>query len=283
MYSKLAEELKLAREKSQLSPEFIAQKIKIDLKFLRMMEKGDFTFLPEIYIKAFLKEYARLVGLDENQTLKKYELAKEGKDFSEEVLSEEIVKETKKQVTTETVKTNIVEDYDKSREEEPEHSKNNRKSVLMAFSSGAVILTLFLVYIVFFYESTDKIITEKPYEEIIRESKKRFEEEPQKTDNSRNDSDSLFLAFKAFDSSWLQVVFDGNETKEYYLYPKNSLEITAGESFNLTIGNSYGVDVFLNGEKIDVKGKTSAVSRVIIDREGIKPINIKTSVTKPVE
>ena len=71
MFSKLAEELKLAREKSQLTPEYIAQKIKIDLKFLRMMEKGDFTFLPDIYIKAFLKEYARMVGLDENLIIKK--------------------------------------------------------------------------------------------------------------------------------------------------------------------------------------------------------------------
>lgn len=283
MYSKLAEELRLAREKSQLSPEFIAQKIKIDLKFLRMMEKGDFTFLPDIYIKAFLKEYARMVGLDENQIIKKYEMAKEGKVFSEEIIDEEIIKETKEEETAEKVKATIVDEYDRSVADESGHSKNNRKSVFMAFSSGAVIIVLFLIYIIFFYESTDKIIIEKPYEEIIRESKKRFEEEPKKVDNVRDASDSLLLAFRAFDSSWLQVVFDGKEIKEYYLYPKNTLEIMAGESFNLTIGNSYGVDVFLNGEKIDVKGKTSAVSRVIIDREGIKPVNIKTSVNKPVE
>lgn len=281
MFSKLAEELKLAREKSQITPEFIAQKIKIDLKFLHLMEKGDYSFLPEIYIKAFLREYARIVGLDEQLILKKYELAKEGKDYSvttdlsevklQSVNTTDEVKETQKPVPK---KTTIIDDYDRSGSDS-RTKNNNQKNLVLVVTSGAVIITLFLVYMFVFYDSTDKIIAEKSYEEVLRESKKRFEEEPVKVENSSLTSDSLLLAFRAFDSSWLKVTFDENETKEYYLYPKNTLEIKAGESFNLTIGNSFGVEVYLNGEKIDIKGKSSAVSRVIIDRDGIKPVSIK--------
>lgn len=283
MFSKLAEELKLAREKSQITPEFIAQKIKIDLKFLHLMEKGDYSFLPEIYIKAFIKEYARIVGLDENQTMKKYELAKEGKGFSEatdlpevklqsKTTADDEVKEIPKPILP---KKTVIDDYDTSGSDNRSKNGNNQKNLVLAVTSGAVIIILFLVYIFVFYDSTDKIIAEKSYEEVLRESKKRFEEEPVKVENSSLASDSLLLAFRAFDSSWLKVTFDENETKEYYLYPKNTLEIKAGESFNLTIGNSFGVEVYLNGEKIDVKGKSSAVSRVIIDRDGIKPVNVK--------
>jgi cytoskeletal protein RodZ len=281
MFSKLAEELKIAREKSQITPEFIAQKIKIDLKFLHLMEKGDYSFLPEIYIKAFLREYARIVGLDEQLILKKYELAKEGKDYSvttdlsevklQSVNTTDEVKETQKPVPK---KTTIIDDYDRSGSDS-RTKNNNQKNLVLVVTSGAVIITLFLVYMFVFYDSTDKIIAEKSYEEVLRESKKRFEEEPVKVENSSLTSDSLLLAFRAFDSSWLKVTFDENETKEYYLYPKNTLEIKAGESFNLTIGNSFGVEVYLNGEKIDIKGKSSAVSRVIIDRDGIKPVSIK--------
>ncbi|HPI38878.1 MAG TPA: helix-turn-helix domain-containing protein, partial [Ignavibacteriaceae bacterium] len=280
MFSKLAEELKIAREKSQITPEFIAQKIKIDLKFLHLMEKGDYSFLPEIYIKAFLREYARIVGLDEQLILKKYELAKEGKDYSvttdlsevklQSVNTTDEVKETQKPVPK---KTTIIDDYDRSGSDS-RTKNNNQKNLVLVVTSGAVIITLFLVYMFVFYDSTDKIIAEKSYEEVLRESKKRFEEEPVKVENSSLTSDSLLLAFRAFDSSWLKVTFDENETKEYYLYPKNTLEIKAGESFNLTIGNSFGVEVYLNGEKIDIKGKSSAVSRVIIDRDGIKPVSI---------
>ena len=56
MFTKFAEELKEARTKSQLTLQHIASKTRIDLKFLEYMEKGNFNFLPDLYIKAFIKE-----------------------------------------------------------------------------------------------------------------------------------------------------------------------------------------------------------------------------------
>jgi cytoskeletal protein RodZ len=90
MLNKFAEELKAARTERNLTLQQIAAKTRIDLKFLEEMEKGNFSFLPELYINAFLKEYVRLVGLDENLMLKKFAAAKSGKEFYEhEEISED--------------------------------------------------------------------------------------------------------------------------------------------------------------------------------------------------
>ena len=62
MLNKFSEELKEARIKNGLTLQQIAAKTRIDLKFLENLENGNFAFLPELYIKAFIREYAKLVG-----------------------------------------------------------------------------------------------------------------------------------------------------------------------------------------------------------------------------
>ena len=57
MFDKLSEELKAARIRSGLSLQLLAAKTRIDLKFLENIEDGNFSFLPELYVKAFLKEH----------------------------------------------------------------------------------------------------------------------------------------------------------------------------------------------------------------------------------
>ena len=70
MLDKFADELRLQRESSGLTLQQLANKTRIDLKFLEAIDQGNFAFLPDIYVKAFLKQYAKTIGLDENITLK---------------------------------------------------------------------------------------------------------------------------------------------------------------------------------------------------------------------
>ena len=66
MLENFAEELKCCQRKLNLSLQQFAAKTRIDLKFLEAIEDGDFTFLPDIYVKAFIKDYSNIVGLDRN-------------------------------------------------------------------------------------------------------------------------------------------------------------------------------------------------------------------------
>ena len=84
MFDELANELKTAREQNSMSLAQVSNKSKIDIKFLEAMEQGDFAFLPDLYVRAFIKNFAKTVGLDENKIFKKYEAAKLGIPYVEE-------------------------------------------------------------------------------------------------------------------------------------------------------------------------------------------------------
>ncbi|HDY88292.1 MAG TPA: hypothetical protein ENH82_09310 [bacterium] len=60
----LYEELKQIRQNKGISLEEISTKTKIRLDFLEKIEEGDFSVTPMPYIRAFLREYAEIVGID---------------------------------------------------------------------------------------------------------------------------------------------------------------------------------------------------------------------------
>ena len=82
MLNKFAQELKESREKADITLQNLSARSRLDIKFLQSIEKGDFSFLPELYVKAFIKDYAKFIGLDVNETIKKYEAAKKGIDYN---------------------------------------------------------------------------------------------------------------------------------------------------------------------------------------------------------
>lgn len=65
------EELKEIRLKKNISLKKISEKTKIRLDFLEKLEDGDYSFVPAPYLRAFLREYGEMVGVDPNLVLKK--------------------------------------------------------------------------------------------------------------------------------------------------------------------------------------------------------------------
>ncbi len=119
MLKKFAEDLKAYREKKKITLLQIANETRIHISNLERMENGEFNFLPPPYIRAFLKQYIKSLGLDEKETLYNFDLAKSGRyqpisnedDKKEEVINEseknteEPVKEKNKSQETETIET----------------------------------------------------------------------------------------------------------------------------------------------------------------------------------
>jgi cytoskeleton protein RodZ len=64
--------LRRAREAAGLSLEDLHERTRISLKNLRLIESGDFPSIPQTYVRAFVREYARNVGLDEEDTISAY-------------------------------------------------------------------------------------------------------------------------------------------------------------------------------------------------------------------
>jgi hypothetical protein len=66
------EALRQAREEAHLTLEEVYERTRISIKHLRAIEAGDFPAVPQTYVRAFIREYAQLVGLDDVETLAAY-------------------------------------------------------------------------------------------------------------------------------------------------------------------------------------------------------------------
>ncbi|MGA7838936.1 MAG: helix-turn-helix transcriptional regulator, partial [Ignavibacteriaceae bacterium] len=190
MLEKFAEELREAREKNKITLQQIAQKSRIDLKYIEAIDRGDFSFLPELYVKAFIKQFAKIVGLDEQVTIKKYEAAKTGKTPKEEMepeKPEEIKKEavSEKPVNDKKAEAPKIQQPVKSFQESTEKKSGaeevsflerikSDKAILAGVIGGALVIILVVVYFFFIMPESDIIVAEKPYDEVRKENQQRY-------------------------------------------------------------------------------------------------------------
>jgi len=280
MLDKFAEELREQREKSGITIQQIAAKTRIDKKFLEAIDQGNFSFLPELYVKAFIKEYAKVIGLDEEETIKKFLIAREGKDYNEVLEQERIEKEKlaeqKKQETIQSkpvkpvVKSAPVKSYydDSLNKKEQSDSDADKTKLLYAAIAGSAVFVIVLLYIFVFSKTDEIIVEETPIEEIVSDNSQRFEEET--TDNSKNNltTDSLMLEIFSSETTWVNIFPDNSQPIEFILYPNLSRKISAQNTIAATIGNSGGVTLKLNNNPIEFSGRAKSVRHFRIDKTG---------------
>jgi cytoskeletal protein RodZ len=69
----LGQYLRRERELRQMSLEEVAQTTRIPLRMLQHLEEGQVSALPgEVFVRGFLKSYAKCVGIDVGQVLARY-------------------------------------------------------------------------------------------------------------------------------------------------------------------------------------------------------------------
>jgi cytoskeletal protein RodZ len=66
-------QLKAAREVRKISIETVAEKTKINKQFLLDLEDGQWDFLPQVYIRSMVRQFADIVGLNGDMLLKNYD------------------------------------------------------------------------------------------------------------------------------------------------------------------------------------------------------------------
>ncbi len=271
---KFAEELKSIREKKAISLSEIHDKTRIDLKYLNEIENGNFDSLPEVYMRAFLRKYATMLELDEDEILSKFEFAKG------ETSGEPSPPNTKKIELDQGLHDQVSDTFDDFEDETPvtETSKENgdKKNIVLFGGIGIIIISILLLYFVVFNSEADEIIIEKPVDEILAERN----EEPEKpnleaqskskeTPKIVETQDSLSLIIQAVDTSWMRVMVDNKVTDEFILSPNLTKSLKAKTRFSLLVGNSGGVELTLNGNKLPKIGKKGQIKNIIVDSSGV--------------
>jgi cytoskeletal protein RodZ len=286
MLNKLGEELKEARLKTDATLQQMSLKTRIDIKFLEALESGNYSFLPDLYVKAFLKEYCAFVGLDTAVILKKYDLAKQGKSFDETspqqpatVAPPEIKPEIKKEepkpvhiaappVTTfDAVPHNSVNDINSP--------SSGRQKILLAAIVGGTVIVIAAVYFLFFNNRSDIIVPEKPFEEVVQQQDKYYEDQhntPAATDTAAAapvSADSMKLDIRATDTTWVKILLDDKRSEEFILFPRSRKTITAASNYKITFGKSYAIRLELNGKPLEYKPGKTKVAHVMVDSTGV--------------
>ena len=276
MLTKFAEELRNARLKKGVSLEQMAAKTRIDLKFLEAIDNGNFGFLPELYVKAFIKQYAKVVDLDEQETINRYEEAKAGRlienDDSKSLLEKkiEIEKPIPETRVVETIKTYNDTDAKKVTDKPQDKKKMFR---LLAYVSGIAVVVV-IIFIAFFGKSSEIVVEEKPFEKVLEETRDRYEV-PEKKDESLTapvKPDSLILQIAnvdSVDSAWAMIIYDDKRKEDFLLYPKRTKTVITYDNFKFTLGNSGVISLLLNNEKLRFDGLRGSVRHFKVSRDSI--------------
>ncbi len=107
MIKSFAEDLRSVREEKNITLKTISHQTRLNVTILENLESGDFTFQPQPYIRAFLKQYIASLGLDVDETLFDYDLARSNKYKSKRMNIQPPEEIIKKNSTVETVENEI--------------------------------------------------------------------------------------------------------------------------------------------------------------------------------
>ncbi|HWR71867.1 MAG TPA: RodZ domain-containing protein [Nitrospirota bacterium] len=241
--------LSSAREAKGIDLHDAAQQTRISINYLRAMEQEDFNKLPgEVFLKGFLKSYARFLGLEEAEVMKRYQEMRPAKKVQAAVPDQQ-------QETTE----NAAEQGDR------------KKLPLEPLLWGAVIFIALAVLL--FAALPDRGRRETPAAAPGTTEKKQPDAGPAQPQQP----EKLYLEIIALEDTWLLVRMDISPQKKAVLKKGESVIWSADERFLLSYGSAGAVKLLLNGNELTVKAPKNAVVRdLIITKAGISAQRVQT-------
>jgi cytoskeletal protein RodZ len=265
------EELRNQRELKQVSLAAISEVTRISEKMLEAIEAGKFSILPQAYIRAFLRAYARAVDLDPDDVLRRYD------SVNQEIraAAEEWVNRTKPHLLRP--------------ERTPLEPTKASSGISLSSIVAAVVILMAVVAVIFFANRESAIPTQEPlskipFDKAVRESEAATaqpEQTPPQTTPQvtppaaavRPAADSLRLEITTTDSVWVAIVID-NARRGQYLFPAGRIRSWAAkEQFVVSMGNAGAATFRLNGGSLGALGKRGAVARNgIITQSGIQQV-----------
>lgn len=276
LLKKFAADLKAAREEKQISLNHIAAKTRIDLKYLTAIDNANFDVLPDLYVRAFIKEYAANIDLNPEETVKKYDMARSGK--AEAPVYTETEVEGLNIVSRKATKT-IKKHYESEEVEAYAPKEDNRKSLdprfLYAGIGAAVIILIAGLYFIFFTETTIEKDTLSSVRNEQQTDTRMYEEPVSQQSAPAVSGDSLQLQIIANDLVWFTVSSDDAVPVQYLFKNTQQTTVKAMTKFVLNIGNAGGVKLILDGKTLDPIGRPGDVKNVQIDKEGVKFLTLE--------
>lgn len=274
----VGEFFKQARETKGLTLDEVASKTRIHPSFLRAIEEGNFTKLPDqVFVKGFVRSYARSLGMDEDDAVRRftatagsfYEKQEEGERLRLKQAEDERRKRTNRNVIVGTIAMAVLGlVFVMSREQtmvtarhpaEPparpavsppdESARPPAREPEIPTSAAA---------------SPSTGLPAEPHGSPTEPVPDSREAAPALPPGDVRAEAPLTLEVEATELSWVVVQVDGAGLHEALLRPGERVRWTASDRFNLTLGNAGGVRVELNGKPVGPFGDSGKVARDIV-------------------
>mgnify|MGYP001818827409 CR=1 FL=1 len=233
--------LQAKRIEKGISLEAVSKETRIRMETLLQIEKEEHQNLPdEVFVRGFLRAYARAIGADGDEAMHRY-------NSRLAVICQIATSEA-----------------------------DLEKSSARFWQRLAFCLAAFLCLMVLSIFAASRL-DHQTVQEVSPESKN---EQKQTTEGNADDAvapvqdpepvkepdnttpEKYLLRIETNEETWLKVIIDGQEPNEYSLYPGDHVELEASSGYNLLIGNSTGVKMFLNSDPVEVPGKSGQVVNI---------------------
>ena len=244
--------LKRAREAKHLTLSDISDATSINVKFLEAIEQGQTTVLPEPYIRAFIREYARVISLDPEQTLREYDEASRPPVPAEPEKSQP-------DVTPEVAPPPPGEKPTRGGSPSP-------RLALVAII--IIVLTALMIALWNLWRSpSGEMVIQAPAFDSVKVDEPALSggdagvKPLPPLQGKHSTLDSLTLTARAIDSVWILITRDQLPPEDVILRAGTRVSWKARDRFLLTVGNAGGVIVTLNEKQIGALGRRGAVVR----------------------
>ncbi len=226
--------LQASRLEQQISLERVSEETRIGLEILKLIENEDHEKLPaKVFVKGFLRSYARAIGIDGQEAVRRYES-----------------------------RLNVVYTLNGPESETGAPQPGRLWKLLLVAVVYFALIFLTICGLSFFegYSSHQATPESQTIEEASSMANDPSPKELEAGEKSKDrDSDKHFLHITAREDTWIKIIIDDGESKEYKLASGEQLELEALSNFNLLIGNAAGISVTLNDKLIPVLGKSGEI------------------------
>ncbi len=256
----LGEFLQQMRQQRGITLENAATQTKISLRMLKALEQNDFSQIPsEVFVRGFVRSYARFLGLDEREVIKRY-------------------RESVPQFYTKIPEVEAPKDL-------PVQSPGKQGWTVKLMVGAVIVLMGIAIYgrlsLPPKLTLQDAVFTPAtaPREENITGAVQPPSEQsaifpagltvnvpglsnPPAQDlkaGSPISKKDLALVIEASERSWVIAHIDDQMIKEVLLQPGERIRWQAKTKFVLTLGNAGGVKLELNGKTLDPLGPSGKV------------------------
>lgn len=227
--------LQAIRLEKKISLEQVSQQTRIGVGNLLLIEQEDHERLPaEVYVKGFLRSYAKAVGADGDEVIRRYALRRvvvekiSGLEFSSKKIA-----------------------------------RGTWWKFLLSLVLLICIIGLSIFAVVFFRQAPE---ADKPLEQKTAAEQEKAVDTPAEKQSFETDvkpakavPEKLSLHVTAVEATWLKVIMDEKEPTEYNLNSGDQIKLEAATGFSLLIGNAGGIKLTLNDIPVSIPGKSGEV------------------------